>query len=59
MSSGQGAVNFITGMGGFLQTILFGYGGFRIYPDYLQFNFDLPQGTTKFEVCGNELGTRK
>ncbi|XP_067849888.1 protein-glucosylgalactosylhydroxylysine glucosidase isoform X2 [Heptranchias perlo] len=26
---GSGAVNFLTGMGGFLQTVLFGYTGFR------------------------------
>ncbi|XP_038059781.1 protein-glucosylgalactosylhydroxylysine glucosidase-like isoform X2 [Patiria miniata] len=51
-ASGHGAVNFITGMGGFLQSVLFGYGGFRILPDHLLFNFDLPKGTTKFEVRG-------
>ncbi|KFQ52111.1 Acid trehalase-like 1, partial [Nestor notabilis] len=28
-SDGSGAVNFLTGMGGFLQAILFGYTGFR------------------------------
>lgn len=28
-SDGSGAVNFLTGMGGFLQAALFGYTGFR------------------------------
>lgn len=28
-SDGTGAVNFLTGMGGFLQAVLFGYTGFR------------------------------
>lgn len=28
-SDGSGAVNFLTGMGGFLQAIFFGYAGFR------------------------------
>lgn len=29
-SDGSGAVNFLTGMGGFLQAVLFGYTGFRL-----------------------------
>lgn len=29
-SDGSGAVNFLTGMGGFLQAVLFGYPGFRL-----------------------------
>lgn len=28
-SDGSGAVNFLTGMGGFLQVVLFGFTGFR------------------------------
>lgn len=28
-SDGSGAVNFLTGMGGFLQVVFFGYTGFR------------------------------
>ncbi|XP_014673422.1 PREDICTED: acid trehalase-like protein 1 isoform X2 [Priapulus caudatus] len=44
---GGGAVNFITGMGGFLQTVIFGYGGFRIRSDKLDFEPVLPPGTTK------------
>lgn len=31
-SDGSGAVNFLTGMGGFLQAVLFGYTGFRYLP---------------------------
>jgi len=32
-----GAVNFITGMGGFLQSIVSGYGGLRLYPEEIVF----------------------
>ena len=35
VSSGVGAVNFLTGVGGFLQTLIYGYAGLRIYPNYL------------------------
>ncbi|XP_077992893.1 protein-glucosylgalactosylhydroxylysine glucosidase-like [Glandiceps talaboti] len=40
--SGMGAVNFITGMGGFLQAVMFGYGGFRLHIDKLNFDPVLP-----------------
>lgn len=33
-----GCVNFITGAGGLLQSIVFGYGGLRLYPDRLEVN---------------------
>ncbi|XP_070540415.1 protein-glucosylgalactosylhydroxylysine glucosidase-like [Ptychodera flava] len=39
---GMGAVNFITGMGGFLQAIIFGYGGIRLRVDELTFDPVLP-----------------
>ncbi|GAB1601264.1 protein-glucosylgalactosylhydroxylysine glucosidase-like, partial [Argonauta hians] len=42
-NDGNGAVNFQTGMGGFLQNLMFGYGGFRIYKDQLEFNPQLPK----------------
>ena len=48
--SGEGAINFITGMGGFLQSVLFGYAGFRIHQEYLLFDFNLPNGTNTFNV---------
>lgn len=55
--NGEGAVNFMTGMGGFLQSIMFGYGGFRIYDDRLEFNPILPEGTSAFNISGiNYLG---
>ena len=38
----MGAVNFITGAGGFLQTLLFGYGGLRLHAEELRFNGNLP-----------------
>jgi trehalose/maltose hydrolase-like predicted phosphorylase len=37
-----GTVNFITGAGGFLQGVLFGYGGIRIKDNSLYFNPQLP-----------------
>ena len=45
---GTGAVNFITGMGGFLQAVLFGYGGLRLDVDELRFRrAELPSGVTE------------
>jgi trehalose/maltose hydrolase-like predicted phosphorylase len=37
-----GAVNFLTGAGGFLQTIIFGYGGLRLHPEQLTLSGKLP-----------------
>ena len=44
--TGGGAANFLTGIGGFLQNIIAGYGGFRLYKDRLSFNPTLPRNTT-------------
>ncbi|XP_078001372.1 protein-glucosylgalactosylhydroxylysine glucosidase-like [Glandiceps talaboti] len=52
VSDGTGAINFCTGMGGFLQAVLFGYGGFRLYLDHLEFNPILPPSTTRFNITG-------
>ncbi|XP_048752483.2 protein-glucosylgalactosylhydroxylysine glucosidase-like isoform X2 [Ostrea edulis] len=52
LSDGTGAVNFITGMGGFLQSLLFGYGGFRLHPDRIDFHGRLPPSTTSFNITG-------
>nr|XP_006821748.1 PREDICTED: acid trehalase-like protein 1-like [Saccoglossus kowalevskii] len=49
---GGGAYNFITGMGGFLQTIIFGYAGIRIYSDHLEMNPVLPYETNNFVLHG-------
>ncbi|KAJ7420779.1 Acid trehalase-like protein 1 [Willisornis vidua] len=59
-SDGSGAVNFLTGMGGFLQAILFGYTGFRIMRSSLHFNPAFPRDITKLKVSsisylGNKL----
>ena len=42
------------------QVLVFGYGGMRIYPDYLQFkNTFLPPDTTKLTLIGLEyLGSK-
>lgn len=47
-----GQVNFITGAGGFLQTITYGYGGFRIHSEHLAFNPTLPPNSTKMTIRG-------
>ncbi|XP_050830965.1 protein-glucosylgalactosylhydroxylysine glucosidase [Serinus canaria] len=59
-SDGSGAVNFLTGMGGFLQVILFGFTGFRITRSGLLFDPAFPDGITKLKVSsisylGNKL----
>ncbi|XP_048339346.1 protein-glucosylgalactosylhydroxylysine glucosidase isoform X2 [Sphaerodactylus townsendi] len=51
-SDGSGAVNFLTGMGGFLQAILFGYTGFRITKNCLNFDPVCPDDTTKLKITG-------
>ncbi|NXF89623.1 PGGHG glucosidase, partial [Eubucco bourcierii] len=51
-SDGTGAVNFLTGMGGFLQAVLFGYTGFRITRCSLRFNPAFPEDINKLEVTG-------
>ncbi|XP_051477784.1 protein-glucosylgalactosylhydroxylysine glucosidase [Apus apus] len=51
-SDGSGAVNFLTGMGGFLQAVLFGYTGFRITRPSLRFDPALPEDVNKLEVTG-------
>jgi len=54
-----GAANFITGAGGFLQAILFGYGGIRLQENEMQFNPQLMQTTksVKFRQI-NYLGSQ-
>lgn len=45
---GGGAVNFITGMGGFLQALMFGYAGMRLHVEELSFNSpQLPPSVTR------------
>jgi len=48
----EGATNFITGMGGFLQAILFGYGGVRLGEKSLDFDPVLPPGCTEMRFTG-------
>lgn len=47
-----GAVNFLTGMGGFLQAILFGYGGIRINSDCLFLCPSLLPNVTEIKFIG-------
>ncbi|CAL8094123.1 unnamed protein product [Orchesella dallaii] len=47
------AVNYLTGMGGFLQSIFSGYGGFRLFPEKILFYKPrLPPNTTKLQFTG-------
>lgn len=52
-----GAVNFITGAGGFLQAVIYGYGGFRLHDSELAFNPTLPPEVTKMSIRLNFLGS--
>ncbi|KAL4217202.1 hypothetical protein ACF0H5_023655 [Mactra antiquata] len=47
-----GCVNFITGAGGLLQSIVFGYGGLRLHPDRLDLNPSLLPNTTSWSFSG-------
>lgn len=51
-ADGSGCVNFLTGMGGFLQAVLFGYTGFRVQKDCLAFAALLPQEVDALSVKG-------
>jgi protein-glucosylgalactosylhydroxylysine glucosidase len=46
-----GTVNFITGVGGFLQGVMFGYGGIRL-SNVMSFNPILPPNTTEMTMRG-------
>jgi len=48
----DGATNFITGMGGFLQALLFGYGGVRLREKSLEFDPVLLPGCTQMRFIG-------
>ena len=45
-------MNFITGAGGFLQSVIFGYGGIRLQIDGLYLDPILPDETTKLTFNG-------
>lgn len=49
-SNGEGAVNFLTGIGGYLQSILYGYLQFRIYDSYVTLKPRLPPTLTGNQV---------
>ncbi|XP_012946131.1 protein-glucosylgalactosylhydroxylysine glucosidase [Aplysia californica] len=51
-ADGRGATNFLTGMGGYLQSLIFGYGGCRIYDDRLTFDPKMIPGTTRVKFSG-------
>jgi len=47
-----GAINFLTGSGGFLQTALYGLPGLRIRADHLELNPSFVEGMTSVSVRG-------
>merc|ERR1711907_501498 len=47
-----GSVNFLTGMGGFLQLVLFGLPGLRVNKDHLSFSPSLVSGMDSVTVRG-------
>ena len=49
---GAGAVNFITGMGGFLQAVIFGYFGVRTQLDRINFDPVLPSNIDSMKLTG-------
>ncbi|KAM8813322.1 LOW QUALITY PROTEIN: protein-glucosylgalactosylhydroxylysine glucosidase [Rhynchonycteris naso] len=51
-ADGSGAVNFLTGMGGFLQAVLFGFTGFRITRTGVTFDPMCPAGVSGVCVSG-------
>uniref|UniRef100_A0A2K5F435 Protein-glucosylgalactosylhydroxylysine glucosidase n=1 Tax=Aotus nancymaae TaxID=37293 RepID=A0A2K5F435_AOTNA len=51
-SDGSGAVNFLTGMGGFLQAVLFGCTGFRLTRWGVTFDPLCPSGISRVSVSG-------
>lgn len=58
-SDGSGAVNFLTGMGGFLQAVLFGYTGFRVQRECFCFGPLLPNEISELCIRGvNYLGNQ-
>merc|ERR1712125_293747 len=48
----EGCYNFLTGAGGFTQSLLYGYGGMRIRSDGLHFQPQLPPGATRLVLRG-------
>ena len=51
---GKGATNFITGMGGFLQMVIFGYAGLGLYDDSLQLQPVLPPDCEQLQLMDFE-----
>eukprot|EP01052_Picozoa_sp_SAG31_P071312 SAG31_NODE_30223_length_384_cov_0.543860_1_plen_128_part_11 len=47
-----GTTNFLTGVGGFLQTVLFGLPGLRLWQDRLALNPQLVEGMTHIKARG-------
>lgn len=47
-----GTTNFLTGVGGWLQTVLFGLPGLRVWPDHLALNPQFVDGMTRVVIRG-------
>ncbi|KAK7507084.1 hypothetical protein BaRGS_00001935 [Batillaria attramentaria] len=51
-ADGEGATNFHTGMGGYLQSLLFGYAGFQLHDKGLSLNPSLPPSLKHVSLTG-------
>ena len=51
-ADGSGAYNFHTGMGGYLQSLLYGYFGLDLNDDHLDINPQLPPSLTGMAIRG-------
>ncbi len=57
-SYGKGATNFLPGMGAFLQSLIYGYGGLRYHDNHLELNPTLPPDTKELHLTDlNYLGS--
>ena len=57
--NGQGAYNFLTGAGGFLQSVLYGWAGIRLQLDNIRFTMRCPNNVKKLKLKGVEYGGAK
>uniref|UniRef100_A0ABM0GNJ9 Acid trehalase-like protein 1-like n=1 Tax=Saccoglossus kowalevskii TaxID=10224 RepID=A0ABM0GNJ9_SACKO len=52
---GMGLVNYVSAMGAYLQTLIYGYGGFRLHYEQLDFNPVLPLNVNTMKFVGLEF----
>lgn len=50
VAGGGGAPNFLTGIGGYLQSLIFGYGGIRLLDDKMTLKPTLPKNCSSISI---------